>query len=461
MKKIFYTFVLTTILLSQSAVAQCSGTAMILNPASGSFSDGSGTANYADNLDCSWLISPAGAGTVSLTFTALDLELYQCSDKVLIYDGYDEFAPLIGTVCDVTLPGTITSTTGVMYIRFTTDQSYEGAGWSASYTSTLAPPVYCTGNTTLTTPSGNITDGSNTSNYGDNSSCTWLIEPPAATSITLTFSAFSTESGQDFVKVYDNSTSPPMQIASFSGSSLPSPVTLSSGGAMLVEFTSNNSITDLGWSASYTSTLAPPVFCSGTTTLTAPSGTLNDGSSSSNYSDNADCIWLIQPINTTSITLDFSSFSTQGGMDFVKVYNNTTSAQIGSYSGSNIPASLTMLGGDMKVEFTSNGSVTDLGWSASYTSVNFTGIADRDLNRSVSVFPNPFHQTATLQFSVPESEACELVMVDVVGKSLIKMVIPAFSTSAVIDAKSLPNGMYFYSISKNNQLIHIGKVIIE
>lgn len=436
---------------------------MVLNPAAGTFSDGSGNSAYADNLDCYWLISPAGAGTISLTFTSLDLEIYNCSDKVKIYDGSDTFASLIGTACGVTLPGTITSSGGTMLIRFTSDYSYEGAGWDASYTSTLAPAVYCSGNTTLTTPTGTFTDGSGASNYSNNASCTWLIQPPSATSITLTFGTFSTESGQDFIKVYDNSTSPATQIASFSGNTVPSPVVLSSGGAMLVEFTSNNSLTDLGWSASYTSTEPPPVYCSGSTTLTSASGNLDDGSGSTNYGDNADCIWLIQPANTSSITLSFSSFNTQGGMDFVKVYDNSTSpaTQIGSYSGSSIPSALTLPGGFMKVQFTSNASVTDLGWSASYTSVSYTGIEDRAINRSVSVFPNPFHQTATLQFSVPESEACELIIYDILGNSLKKMEIPPYSTSTIIDAKSLPNGMYFYTITKNNMINHMGKLIVE
>lgn len=461
--KTFYTFLFASLLFTQSAFAQfCSGTTT-LNTASGSFSDGSGTSNYADNTDCFWLISPAGAGTISLTFTALDLELYNCSDKVKIYDGYDTLANLLGTACGNTIPATITSTGGAMFIRFTSDFSYNNGGWDASYTSTTAPPVYCNGNTTLTAASGSFSDGSGSSNYSDNSNCTWLIQPPAATSITLTFNTFNTEAGQDFIKVYDNSSSPPTLIGSYSGGSIPSPVVLSSGGAMIVEFTTNNSIQDLGFSASYTSTVAPPVYCSGTTTLTAASGSLNDGSGTSDYSDNANCTWLIQPANTSSITLTFSAFATQGGMDFVKVYDNTTSpaSQIGSYSGSSIPAAVTLPAGAMKVVFTANGSVTDAGWDASYTSVSFTGIADKDLNKAVRIYPNPFHQTATLKFASPEPDACELVMVDIVGKSLIKMTIPPFTPSVIIDAKSLPNGMYFYSLSKNNLLIHTGKVIIE
>ncbi len=350
MIKTFYTFVFTTILLTQSAFAQyCSGT-LLKTAATGTFTDGSGTGNlYANNSNCQWLIQPVGAATITLDFIGVfDLELYNCSDKIIIYDGSDTSANILGIFC---------------------------------------------GNANLTPPAG----------------------------------------------------------------------VTSTGGSMLVRFTSDGSYNNTGWEVSYTSTTTPPVYCSGSTTLTQPSGNLDDGSGSDNYSDNADCIWYIEPLNASSISLTFTAFNIQGGMDFVKVYDNSgyTPVQIGSFSGSTIPSVVTLTGGYMAVEFTSNASVTNLGWAASYTSVSTTGIVDKDLLSSVTIFPNPFHQTATLQFSVPEAEACELIMVDIVGKVVKNIAIPPLTSSLVIDAKSLPIGMYFYTISKNNMLIHNGKMIVE
>ena len=461
--KTFFTLIFTIAIFSQSIFAQCLGTPLVLNATTGSFSDGSGNSNYEDNLNCFWLISPNGAGSISLNFTLLDLELYQCSDKILVYDGTDTLSNLIATVCDVTNPGTITSTGGSMLLRFTSDISYSGAGWTASYTSTIAPPTFCNGNTTLTSTSGAFTDGSNNLNYSDNSNCTWLIQPPAAASITLSFSSFNTEDGYDFVKVYDNSISPPMQIASFSGNSNPLPVTLNTGGAMLVEFTSNNSITNAGWAASYTSSIAPPEYCSGSNTLTASSGALNDGSGASNYSDNADCIWIVQPVNTSLITLTFNAFNTEGGQDFVKIYDYSSSppTQIASYSGNAIPEEITLPSSAMKVQFTANSSITDQGWAATYTSVNFTGIKENNFNETFSVFPNPFNQFATLKISSPVSERCEFIMYDMYGNSIKEITIPPFSNSILIDAKTISNGIYFYRISKNNINIHKGKLVLQ
>lgn len=112
-------------------------------------------------------------------------------------------------------------------------------------------------------------------------------------------------------------------------------------------------------------------FCSGTTTLTQPSSTLNDGSGFGFYGNNSDCRWLIQPANASSIILKFDEFSTEAGADFVKVYDgNTTSANLlGSFSGQNLPNQVTSTGGSMLIHFESNSTLTDTGWQATYTSV--------------------------------------------------------------------------------------------
>lgn len=346
MIKRVYLLLLTVILFHGASFSQtfCSGTTN-LTIASGSFSDGSGVNNYADNSDCYWLIQPAGAGTITLKFTAVDLEPYQCSDKVRVYDGSDTLSSQLAVVCGSTIPASITSTGGSMLIRFTSDVSYTYGGWDATYTSTVAPPVYCSGTLTMVAPSGSFEDGSGPSNYNDNTNCSWLIKPPGVSSITLSFSAFNTQQGHDFLKVYEgDSASAPM---------------------------------------------------------------------------------------------------------------------IGSFSGSTLPQQLTIPSGSMLVKFSSDNAGNDLGWTASYTSVNTTGIKDNRLTKPFSLFPNPFHQTATLQFAVPEPEACELQITDLCGKLLKNIFIPSFTSSLLVDMASMPNGMYLYRISKNNGVTFTGKMIIE
>jgi hypothetical protein len=81
-------------------------------------------------------------------------------------------------------------------------------------------------------------------------------------------------------------------------------------------------------------------YCSGTTNLTAASGSFTDGSGANDYLNNSDCMWLIQPSGATSITLSFSAFNTESGYDYVRVYDGSTTsaALLGSFSGSSIPA---------------------------------------------------------------------------------------------------------------------------
>ena len=110
----------------------------------------------------------------------------------------------------------------------------------------------CNGGITLTNNSGSFVDGSGSQNYGNNKNCTWLIKPANGGKVTLNFSSFNTESGYDFVTVYDGTSASATQLGKYSGTSAPSAVT-SSGNAMFVKFTSDTSVTAAGWSASYTS----------------------------------------------------------------------------------------------------------------------------------------------------------------------------------------------------------------
>ena len=73
----------------------------------------------------------------------------------------------------------------------------------------LSEELYCSGTTTLNASSGSFDDGSGANNYDNNSNCQWLIQP-AASSITLSFSAFDLESN-DQVTIYDgDNTSAPI-----------------------------------------------------------------------------------------------------------------------------------------------------------------------------------------------------------------------------------------------------------
>ncbi|HIA07157.1 MAG TPA: T9SS type A sorting domain-containing protein, partial [Flavobacteriales bacterium] len=352
---------------STSTTNYCSGTSFLTSP-SGAIDDGSGGNNYSSNANCRWLIQPAGAGTITLTFNYFDTETG--ADSVIVYDGATASSPVLGSYSGSSLPPALSSSGGAMLVHFLSDGSVEFTGWSANYTSTVITP-YCSGTTQLFAAAGFLDDGSDSLEYANNSDCKWLIQPAQATSITLTILTLITEFNTDYVNVYDGPTTSSPLIASYSGFAIFSSVT-SSGGSMLVHFTSNSSSPADGWGAMYTSTTSGSgtTFCSGTTTLNTASGSFTDGSGTSDYGDNSDCKWLIQPSGATSITLDFTAFATESGADMVNVYDGsaTTDSLLGSFSGTAMPPNITSTGGAMLVHFTSNASSTDLGWDANYTS---------------------------------------------------------------------------------------------
>ncbi len=417
----------------------CSGQ-QTLTATTGTVTDGSGSNDYANNLDCKWLIKPTNAGSVTLTFTAFNTESNY--DFVKVYNGETTSAPLLGSFSGTNLPQQLTATSGKMLIHFTSDGSSVKAGWSANY---VGNPVttYCSGTTTLTTATATITDGSGSKDYSNNSDCYWLINPPDAVSVKLKFNSFKTESGNDKLYIYDGTTTNDPLLATYSGSNTPAAVKASSG-KMLVRFVSNASVTKAGWSASYTSQKA---FCSGTTTLTANTGTITDGSGSQYYDHNSNCKWLIKPSGAGSVKLTFTAFNTESGVDFVKIYNGeTTSAPLlATYSGSTIPAAVTANSGKMLVHFTSNASVKKPGFTANYQklSKDETGIEQYlSTENLIQIIPNPNNGYFTLK--VPEDLSVKTLKInDMLGKLVYTAHINSSDTEEYYITHNLANGIYY------------------
>ncbi len=128
--------------------------------------------------------------------------------------------------------------------------------------------------------------------------------------------------------------------------------------------------------------------CSGTTNLSG-SGTFDDGSGSGNYSNNADCKWLISSPGAAAIILHFNSFDTESSCDYVKVYDgSTTSAKLlGSFSGTSIPSDITSSSSSILIHFTSDNSTTRAGWSIDYLSAHGSGAFNDFYIENASVTP--------------------------------------------------------------------------
>ncbi len=85
-------------------------------------------------------------------------------------------------------------------------------------------------------------------NYGDNKDQEWTILVPAGQVIRLDFYTLGTESGYDYVRVYDGCTTGDPRFGSYSGDNIPASI-LSTGNVLHITFTSNGGGTRQGFSA--------------------------------------------------------------------------------------------------------------------------------------------------------------------------------------------------------------------
>jgi len=109
----------------------CTGTTMTAT--SGTVSDGSGDFNYLANSTCSWVIQPPNPDQKSLIlqFTSFNTETNK--DFIKVYDLVTE-TQLGATYSGNTLPPTLVSPSGEMYIEFKSNYANNYAGWTAYYT---------------------------------------------------------------------------------------------------------------------------------------------------------------------------------------------------------------------------------------------------------------------------------------------------------------------------------------
>jgi len=221
----------------------CQGTSSLTNE-SGNFSDGSGADNYNNNSDCGWHINPPNASEIVLQFSQFDLE--NSYDFVYVYSDLAE-TQLVATLTGSSIPQDITISGNEMAVRFISDGSVRSSGFEANYYSIL--PNFCSGVTTFNQNSMSFTDGSGSDFYLNNSDCRWIINPPNASEITLSFTAFDLENSYDFIYVYDDLTETNV-VATLTGNSIPNDIIIN-GNEMVVRFTSDGSVVSNGFECYY------------------------------------------------------------------------------------------------------------------------------------------------------------------------------------------------------------------
>lgn len=105
--------------------------------------------------------------------------------------------------------------------------------------------------------------------------------------------------------------------------------------------------------------------------VTSASGILYDsGGANGNYGDDERKLWLIQPTNSGTITLNFTQFDLEPAYDFLYIYdgNSLQAPLMGIYSGNQNPGTIASTSGALLLEFRSDCGTASAGWTASYVS---------------------------------------------------------------------------------------------
>lgn len=118
------------------------GTMPTQTSCSGTIYDSGGPGSgYSPNEASTITIAPAGASQVTLTFPFFDIEPgtgTSCDyDQLIIYDGNNAAAPVIGVYCNNNVPTSVTSTGGAITVQFVSDPGLELEGFQMEWICTI------------------------------------------------------------------------------------------------------------------------------------------------------------------------------------------------------------------------------------------------------------------------------------------------------------------------------------
>ncbi|XP_069122184.1 cubilin-like [Argopecten irradians] len=348
----------------------CGGSLYLTNGVtSGYFTSPNYPENYPHNVDCTWIITAPSSESIQLDFVDnFYIEDHnQCQfDYVEVRDGGTINSVILSHVCGSSIPSTLKSTGNVMFVRFRTDLSVAHAGFRAMYK--LAD---CGGR--VYGMNGVITSPNYPNNYQSNSYCVWDIEAPTGHYMTFTFNDFQLEysyactDDNDFLEIRDINSTGPVLLRSC-GTSPPSSILTSDSFAM-VTFKSNAQNNRQGFSLNFQASVE---VCGGD--MTSSSGTFTSPNFPGQYAHSRVCTWRITVQQGRRVSLNFDNFNLETGpycrFDYVAVYDGILddSPIKTRFCGDTIPQLQESSGNTMKVVFRTDGSVSNGGFQASYSS---------------------------------------------------------------------------------------------
>ncbi|KAK9540589.1 hypothetical protein VZT92_003031 [Zoarces viviparus] len=222
---------------------------------SGTLSSPNWPDKYPSRKECTWDITATPGHRVKIAFNEFEIEQHQeCAyDHLEAFDGDSDTATILGRLCGSKIPEQLVSTSNKMYLRFISDASVQRKGFQATHS------TECGGRLKAEARQKNLYSHSQfgDNNYPGHTDCEWLLMAEQGYGIELSFITFEVEEeadcGYDYIELYNGYDANSHRLGRFCGSG-PREGIYSPGGAMLIRFHSDDTISKKGFHIRYTST---------------------------------------------------------------------------------------------------------------------------------------------------------------------------------------------------------------
>ncbi|XP_019897556.2 cubilin [Esox lucius] len=352
------------------SIATCGGTYV---GQSGTIRSPGFPANYPDNSACEWYLEGPTGHYLTLSYDNFTLQSStQCSGDYVEIREYNASGRLLGKHCGNSIPGPMDTGDSFAYIRFSSDSGGNAPGFSLSF---VASVEVCGGE--LNAPSGTISSPNYPNLYPHSRTCRWEITVTSGRRVTLTIDDLRLEGSEsscyaDYVEVLNGFGATAPRLQRLCGTVPAGYQVRSSGNTMTVVFQTDSSVSNGGFTASYSS--SEDALCGGILSDPAGGNFTSPGYLTSNYSENLSCEWLIQNpthINSSIVVIieDLHIESHQRcEYDFLEFRLGDSSGDLlTKFCGQttpSIPLVVSMSG--LWVHFQTNQAVGDLGFKAKY-----------------------------------------------------------------------------------------------
>ena len=351
---------------------------------------------YPNSADITWLIKVPDNFLVSLT--VIDLEIEECCDRLIVYDGQNTQSSVLGELTGTIVPNNaIESSSNFLFLRFSSDCSLSQRGFRAIARavsdSTEPTNEQPTTSYAWITPPNN---GSNTCNgieylyvypynhyqitspgypwYANYLYCQWRLQTAYSDYIVqLAVLEIQLECCGDFVDVYDGSSPYYPRLARLTNQSQ---TLYSSGRYMCIRFTTDDSGTSRGFRLQYTATAQSPTTtssqsaCTGLESLVAnpySSTYLSSPGYPYSYDNSLSCEWRITSAYSNNVVqLEVLDIDLEVCCDYVDVYDGLSSSYSRLVRLTNQKETVYSSGQYMYLQFKTDSSVTRKGFRFSY-----------------------------------------------------------------------------------------------